>query len=215
MWFIKYGSNYLQLQQTGLNEPCQCQVGFCAIVQGCQGKPFCKIRINADGCNTTADLYIAAGHLLGVGWDTHEQVLPQSSSLGLLKEWSGCATKTHSEDILVQELIPGTSGALLTEAGPSQQWCPCSTTQQAGAKHSSSLWVTWKQSLARVPMGVPVRMQRPRATGQLQAPQYNNSDHHHSFCAKSCTHQYLRNKCLCSVSLLLTQLQNRYQCYQH
>lgn len=53
MWFIKYGSNYLQLQQTGLNEPCQCQVGFCAIVQGCQGKPFCKIRINADGCNTT------------------------------------------------------------------------------------------------------------------------------------------------------------------
>lgn len=155
MWFIKYGSNYLQLQQTGLNEPCQCQVGFCAILQGCQGKPFCKIRINADGCNTTCrplhSCWASPWCGLGYPWTSPSP----KQLLCLLKEWSGCATKTHSEDILVQELIPGTSGALLTEAGPSQQWCPCSTTQQAGAKHSSFTMSDMEAEPCPCPHGCP------------------------------------------------------------
>lgn len=65
------------------------------------------------------------------------------------------------------------------------------------------LRVMGRQSLAHAPTGFPVRLKRPRATRQLQAPLYNsnNSDQSCSSCAKTHTHECVRNVfalCPCS-----------------
>lgn len=114
--------------------------------RGCQGKPFCKIRVNADGCNASCrPLHSCWASLwYGLGYPLTSPT-PKAAPWGYLRSDQDVgATKTHREDILFAwcigtEVNPwniwGSADGSRTQVS-SQQRCPCSTVQ-AGAKHSS------------------------------------------------------------------------------